>query len=151
MALLLPMATEAEEITDEPVGFEIAYLTSFYEFDFCGDSDAGRVFRTAIVEKIKACPYSAKARERFLGNIALNMDALLSTLLMSAANNRSLQLKPPPEAGVNPDGSPMTCADYLHSPPYLDLRKRLMRYADDKIGVDEALGESDCPSGPTAQ
>jgi hypothetical protein len=44
----------------------------------------------------------------------------------------------------------MSCADYRQRPAYLERRELLMRYKRGEIGIDEALGESDCPSGPAA-
>src|SRR4051794_10728092 len=45
--------------------FDRAYAASFYEFDACGDGLAGRIYRNALVEKLKQCPFSAPAKQRF--------------------------------------------------------------------------------------
>jgi len=153
-AFILPragIAQDASEIRKEPVGLEIAYLMSFPEFDSCGDSEAGRISRKAIIEKFRSCPYSAEAREKFEDNIRSNLEDMTSDLWSGAS--QGLKPKGPPEvedSKIDPSKKPLTCTDYRKTALYAERRDRLMRYAKGEIGVDEALGESDCPSGPAS-
>jgi hypothetical protein len=151
--LLVPVAVQAQAVPDEPVGAEIAYDLSFFDFDSCGDVEAGQVFRRLVVAKFKACPYSAAARDKFQTHIAETTEYLLSVLLKAHAEGRLDQLKGPTEIEeerINPHGGPKSCKEYREMPSYLERRERLMRYAKGEIGIDEALGDSTCPSGPAS-
>jgi hypothetical protein len=55
----------SSKLLDDPTPFEIGYGMSFYDFDACGDSEAGRIFRRAIIEKFDLCPFSPQARAKF--------------------------------------------------------------------------------------
>jgi hypothetical protein len=143
--LLVGFAAQAQSVPDEPVWLEIAYDLSFSGFDYCGDAEAGRIFRRLIIEKAKSCPYSDAAREKFRAHIAETTEDLLSELLQARADGRLDQLKGPPEVGPG-----MSCKDYLQTSAYLEQRERLMRYKRREISVDEALGENSCPSGPAS-
>ncbi|HVM86174.1 MAG TPA: hypothetical protein VMW18_19930 [Candidatus Binatia bacterium] len=126
---------------------------SFFDFDACGDGEAGRVLRKLILEMVKACPYSAAAREAFRSNVARNTEDMLSRIFQARADGSLDQLKGPPELEeekVNPNGGPKSCKEYRETPRYIERRNLLMRYAHKEIGADEALGGSDCPSGPAA-
>ncbi|GAB2179468.1 hypothetical protein [Dongia sp. agr-C8] len=152
-SLLFPIASHAQEVPDEPVGAEIAYGMSFFEFDVCGDVEAGRIFRRLIIAKIKACSYSAAAREKFQAHIFKTAEGFAEALLQARAEGRLDQLNGPPaieEEKINPHGGPKSCKEYRETSDYLERRERLMRYAKGEIGIDEALGEGGCPSGPAA-
>ncbi|WP_395016829.1 hypothetical protein [Dongia sp.] len=148
---MLPIAARAQEVPDEPVGAEIAYDMSFFDFDVCGDAEAGRVFRQLVMAKINACSYSNAARERFQAHIFKTAEGFATALLQARAEGRLDQLKGPPaieEEKINPHGGPKSCKEYREMPSYLERRERLMRYAKSEISIDEALGDSDCPKGP---
>ena len=150
---MLPIAAHAQEVPDEPVGAEIAYDMSFFDFDVCGDAEAGKVFRQLVIAKINACSYSNTARENFQAHIFKTTEGFATALLQARAEGRLDQLKGPPaieEEKINPHGGPKSCKDYREMPSYLERRERLMRYANGKISIDEALGDSDCPKGPSA-
>jgi len=126
---------------------------SFYEFDVCGDGEAGRIFRRLVIEKIKACSYSAAAREKFRAHIFNTAEEFAAALLLARAEGRLDQLKGPPameEEKINPNGGPKSCTEYLRMPTYLERRGRLMRYKRGEIGINEALDDSSCPSGPAS-
>jgi ABC-type transport system substrate-binding protein len=137
---------------DEPVALEIAYAMSFVDYDACGDAEAGRALRHAILAKLQACPYSPAAREMFQDVVRLNVDQLLSeTLGRQVSKDTATVLPPELKAGHrNPDGTPMTCSDYRSTPRYLERRANLLRYAHGEIGASQALDEQDCPSGPAS-
>jgi hypothetical protein len=141
------------ETTDEPVALEIAYAMSFFDFDACGDAEAAHIFRQLILEKVKSCPYSSAAKVAFYSNITNNMEYLLSSILKAKDNGTLDQLKGPPaieEEKIYPHGGPKSCKAYRAMPFYVERRERLMRYKRGEIGVDEALDESGCPSGPAS-
>src|ERR1041385_3360212 len=55
----------SSELLTDPTPFEVGYGMSFYDFDACGDSEAGGLFRRAIIEKLQACPFSPDAMQKF--------------------------------------------------------------------------------------
>jgi len=59
----------------------LAYLMSFPVHDTCGDEPAGIILRRAILEKLKACPYSAAAREKAKAEIIDQLSQLTSELI----------------------------------------------------------------------
>jgi hypothetical protein len=129
---------------DEPVGFEIAYGMSFFDFDACGDRVAGALFRQLIRDKVKSCPYSQAAKEKFAATVARDAEAFLSVLLTGISAGRPDQFKSTAaEQGIS-------CKEYQQTPAYVERRKRLVRYQYEEIGIDDALGDSDCPSGPAS-
>jgi hypothetical protein len=120
----------------------VAYLLSFPLHDACGDVEAGRILRRALLEKLEACPYSAGAKETARTTIIDELSRLASELIRHPGETPWANK----ELGHNPDGSAMSCQDYRQSQPYVEKRERLSRYGRGEIGVDEAIG-ADCPSG----
>ncbi len=146
ITLLLTAAARAQPVADdEPVALEIIYAFSFIDFDSCGDAEAGRILRELIRKKVTACSYSPAAKAAFENNVAANMEALLSEAMVARAEGRLHDFKGPPEVEQG-----MSCRDYRSQPEYVEQRERFLRYERGEIGVDEALGLSDCPSGPAS-
>jgi hypothetical protein len=138
----------SSELLSDPTPFEIAYGMSFYDFDACGDSEAGRIFRRAIIEKLELCPFSPEAKTKFEEWRTETLEGLLSQLL---SNQDGRPVGPPEvsEPTVNPNGAPMTCDSYRNTQRYLERRADLLRYSRSEITVDRLFGE-DCPSGPVS-
>jgi hypothetical protein len=144
--LLMPLVAWAQPVPDdEPAVLEVLYGLSFVDFDACGDTEAGKILRELIRKKVTACPYSPEAKAAFQANTASNIEDVLSEVMKARAEGRLDQIKGPPEVR---DG--MSCKDYRALPHYVEQRMLLVRYKRGEIGVDEALGFSDCPSGPAA-
>ncbi len=119
---------------------------SFYDFDACGDPEAGRILRSAIVEKLEHCPFSPEAKAKFEAWRVVTVEQLLSQLL---SNQDGAPVGPPEVTEPAPDGAPMTCERYRSTQRYLKRRADLLRYAKREITVDQLLGD-DCPSGPAS-
>ena len=144
LALATPSGAD-EQLTD-PTPFEIGYGMSFYDFDACGDPEAGRILRRAIVEKLERCPFSPQARAKFNAWRLETAEELASQLL---SNQDGIPVGPPEVTEPAVNGAPMTCERYRSTQRYLDRRADLLRYANREITVDQLLGE-DCPSGPAS-
>jgi hypothetical protein len=143
-------AQSTSGLLTDPTPYEIAYGMSFHDFDACGDSEAGRIFRRAVVEKLELCPFSPEAMAKFQEWRIGTLEGLLSDLWEAVSQG----IKPagPPELSVgqtNLDGTLMTCADYRSTPRYLKRRLDLLRYSRSELSVDQLLGE-ECPSGPAS-
>lgn len=73
-------AQSSSEMLSDPTAFEVAYALSFSEFDECGDSEAGRIFRRAVIERFEHCPFSPEARVRFQSSRIENLEAMATEL-----------------------------------------------------------------------
>jgi hypothetical protein len=130
----------------DPTPFEIGYGMSFYDFDACGDAEAGRILRSALIEKLEHCPFTPQAKARFEAWRLKTAEELLSQLL---SNQDGKPVGPPEVSEPAADGPPMTCDRYHSTPRYVHRRSELLRYANREITVDQLFGE-DCPSGPAS-
>jgi hypothetical protein len=139
-------ADQPSALLDDPTPFEIGYGMSFYDFDACGDPEAGKILRRAIVEKLEHCPFSPEAMARFEAWRVATAEELLSQLLSKQDGE---PVGPPEVSEPAADGKSMTCERYRGTQRYLDRRAELLRYAKREITVDQLLGE-DCPSGPAS-
>lgn len=137
--------SSSEQLSD-PTPFEIAYGMSFYDFDACGDSEAGRIFRRAIIEKLELCPFSLQARVKFEEWRTETLEGLLSELL---SNQDRRPVGPPEVSELAVNDAPMTCESYRNTHRYLNRRSDLLRYSRSEITVDQLFGEV-CPSGPAS-
>ncbi|HEV8389953.1 MAG TPA: hypothetical protein VGQ35_08920 [Dongiaceae bacterium] len=144
------MSQSSSELLSDPTPFEIAYGMSFYDFDACGDAEAGRILRRAIIEKLELCPFSTGAREEFQKWRLETLEDMAMGLWQAHVQGKD----PGGPAELydwqtNPPRPLMTCSEYRQTPRYLEKRGRLLSYARSEIGVDQAIGE-ECPSGPAS-
>ncbi|HKP26790.1 MAG TPA: hypothetical protein VJV39_23170 [Dongiaceae bacterium] len=149
LALATPSGADEQappDLLTDPAPFEIGYGMSFYDFDACGDAEAGRILRRAIVEKLERCPFSRQARAEFDAWRLETAEELASRLL---SNQDGIPVGPPEVTEPAANGRPMTCERYRSTQHYVDRRADLLRYANQEIPVDQLLGE-DCPSGPAS-
>jgi hypothetical protein len=138
----------SSELLTDPTPFEIGYGMSFYRYDACGDAELGRIFRRALLAKLHSCPFTPQALRDFEQWQITTLEQELSERL-SAQNAPFLG---PPEVSdpiSNPDGKPMTCAEYQAMPWYVERRAALLRYSRREISAGQLMGE-DCPSGPAS-
>jgi hypothetical protein len=111
--------------------FEQAYGASFYQFDACGDGIAGRIYRRALSDKLKQCPFSDAAKKRF-------------QLRAAAQRRKSSQVmaKMIDDIGGLPvrlEGMTRSCREQSDSPEYRLVRGRLDDYAAGKSGSDAVV------------
>lgn len=113
--------------------FEKAYAASFYEFDACGDSLGGRIYRSALVEKLKLCPFTPEARKRFQARSALQRRKSSEIMAKLIEANGGLP--------VRLEGMTRTCREQRDSPEYRAVRSGLDDYAAGKAGADRVVGQ----------
>jgi len=152
LALVSSDATSqsSSEMLTDPTPFEIDYGMSFYDFDACGDSEAGRIYRRAIIEKLEACPFSPDAMQKFQAWRIETLEDMAAQLWQAHAAGQDPG--GPPELydwQTNPPRPVMSCSEYRQTPRYLEKRALLLRYGRGEITVHQAIG-ADCPSGPAA-
>lgn len=142
----LPARSMAEDLSD-PTPFEIAYGMSFFEFDACGDAEAGRIFRRALMEKFARCPFTPDARVKFDKWRLEALEDLLSKSWEGYAQGETL--KGPSEL-YGDDGKPngMTCADYRATPRYRERHVALLQYDRGEIDAEAII--PGCPAGPAS-
>lgn len=136
---MLMSISKAEDTGHNPTALEAAYGMSFHMFDACDDAEAGQIFRQAILEKLKSCPYAPQTRQQFHDWLAENKDGL--------AVVQSSHLPPPPAilGMMADDPSVTTCKQYRETSAYQQHRNFLLRYSRGEVGVDQALGSGSCP------
>ncbi len=111
--------------------FETAYATSFYGFDACGDQVAGKTFRSALLEKLDACPFSPEARQHFRQWSAAQRKQSSQAMGRLVAENGGLPVKL--------EGMTQTCHEQRNSPDYLAVRDKLDQYAQGLLRAEALL------------
>ena len=111
--------------------FEKAYAASFYEFDACGDGIAGRVYRNALSAKLKQCPFSAEAKQRFQLRSSAQRRKSSQVMAKLIEDNGGLP--------VRLEGMTRSCHEQIDSPEYRVVRGRLDNYAAGKTGPDAVV------------
>jgi hypothetical protein len=110
------------------MAFEVGYGMSYYGFDACGDRWLGALFRKAVLEKFRSCPFTDAAVRKFedwRADTDRKVEADLAAYLV--------------EHGAFPerlDGMKMSCADAKRVPPYVELRDLLERYSRGEVSFD---------------
>jgi hypothetical protein len=113
--------------------FENAYAASFYEFDACGDGIAGRIYRGALVEKLKQCPFSAEAKKRFLVRATAQRRKSSQAMAKMIEDTGGLP--------VRLEGMTRSCREQADSPEYRVVRSRLDDYSVGKSGPDAVVAQ----------
>jgi hypothetical protein len=132
LATIPTAAVRADDATPgSTAAFEKAYAESFYQFDACGDGIAGRIFRTALTEKLKQCPFSAEAKTRFRAHSAAQRRQSSQAMAKMIEQNGGLP--------VRLDGMTRTCHEQMDSPEYRAVRSRLDDFAAGKSGPEAVV------------
>jgi hypothetical protein len=111
--------------------FEKAYGASFYEFDACGDGIAGRIYRSALTDKLKHCPFSDAAKQRFQTRAAAQRRKSGQVMAKMIEDTGGLP--------VRLEGMTRSCHEQSDSPEYHLVRSRLDQYAAGKSGPDAVV------------
>jgi hypothetical protein len=113
--------------------FEKAYAASFYEFDACGDGIAGRIYRSALVARLKQCPFSAAAKQHFpvwaAAQRRMSTEAIDN--LIEAHGGLPIRL----------DGMARTCREQMESSEYRVVRGRLDDFAAGRLTADAVVAQ----------
>jgi hypothetical protein len=137
-ALLGPGTVIADE-TPKPAplertdAFEKAYAASVYEFDACGDGLAGRIYRNALTDRLKQCPFSEAAKKRFQRRAAAQRRVSGLAMAKLIETNGGLP--------VRLDGMTRTCREQSESPEYRAVLSRLDDYAAGKAGPEAVVAQ----------
>jgi hypothetical protein len=111
--------------------FDKAYAASFYEFDACGDGIAGRVYRKALTEKVRQCPFSADAKQRFQTRSVAQRRKSSAAMEKLIEDNSGLPMRL--------EGMTRTCREQIDSPEYREVHGRLDDYVGGKVGADAVV------------
>ncbi len=121
--------------------FRQAYAASFYQFDACGDSLAGRIYRNALSARLKQCPFPAEAKAQFQtwakAQARRSGDAIRT--LIDDNGGMPIRLV----------GMTRTCREQIESPEYRAVRDRLDTFAAGKSGA-EAVVPQQCDTDAIA-
>jgi hypothetical protein len=138
---IIHVAVAQANVAPEPApleridAFEKAYAASFYRFDACGDGIAGRTYRSALVVRLKQCPFSDSAKARFLARAAAQRRKSSEQINKLIEMNGGLP--------VRLAGMTRTCREQMNSPQYRALRSRLDAFSAGKLKAD-AIVEQSC-------
>ncbi|HUB16682.1 MAG TPA: hypothetical protein VMB34_32410 [Acetobacteraceae bacterium] len=113
--------------------FETAYAASFYQFDACGDGIAGNAYRSALVNKLKRCPFSDAAKAHFMSRLAAQRRKSAAQINKLIETNGGLP--------VQLAGMTRTCREQMDSPKYRELRRRLDAYSAGKLKADGVVAQ----------
>jgi hypothetical protein len=116
---------------EHTVAFEKAYAASFYQFDACGDGISGRTWRSALVARLKQCPFSDAAKARFMARAAAQRRKSAEQINKLIETNGGLP--------VRLAGMTRTCREQRDSPEYRDVRNRLDAFAAGKLKADKVV------------
>ena len=64
LAITASASAETTKLTGT-AKFQAAFQGSFYGFDVCGDAANGKLYRKALIDKVKRCPYTEDAKAAF--------------------------------------------------------------------------------------
>lgn len=142
-----PAIAQSSTALTDPSAFAIAYGMSFLEYDTCGDGEAGRLARQAIVERFEQCPFTPGAKAGFQSWRIDQLEKLASELFQML----ELGQRPNPAnlGEFNPDGTPMNCSGHRKTSRYIAHRAELIRYGRGEIKVEELLPDR-CDVSPVA-
>ncbi len=132
--LLLGAASAgAEQVAagDRTEAFENAYAAAFYEFDACGDGIAGRTYRSALVDRLKQCPFPDAAKQHFQTRAALQRRKSSQAMAKLIEDNGGLPARLP--------GMTRSCREQMDSPEYRAVRSRLDAFAAGKAGAESVV------------
>ncbi len=130
--VLVPAAgLRAEEALTDTRAFEHAAATSFYGFDACGDGLDGRLYRRALMDKFRHCPFSDAARARFADRVQAQQRVSRAKLDQVIDENGGLPVQLP--------GMDRTCHEQLASPDHQRLHEALQKYASGDLGAEAVL------------
>lgn len=138
LANLVPATIRAEDASkpatlERTSAFENAYAASFYEFDACGDGLGGRIYRTALMDRLKQCPFSEAAKKRF------QLRAAAQRRKSSQAIGKLIE-----DYGGLPvrlEGMTRSCREQADSPEYRLIRSRLDDYSAGRVGSDSVVAQ----------
>lgn len=118
---------------ESTAAFQNAYAASFYQFDACGDGVAGNIYRSALVARLKQCPFSAAAKQRFPAWAAAQRHK--SSLAMSKLIEENGGLP------IRLEGMTQTCREQRESSEYRAVRSRLDDFAAGRISPDAVVAQ----------
>jgi hypothetical protein len=126
-------ADEAPEpaLLERTDAFDKAYGASFYEFDACGDGIAGRIYRSALVDKLKQCAFSEAARKRFQLRATAQRRKSNQVMAKLIEDNGGLPMRL--------EGMTRSCREQFDSPEYRLVRSRLDDFSSGKLGSDAVI------------
>jgi hypothetical protein len=120
--------TPTMERTD---AFEKAYGASFYEFDACGDGIAGRIYRSALADKLKQCPFSESAKKRFQARATAQRRKSSQAMAKLIEDHGGLPMRL--------EGMTRSCREQFDSPEYRQVRSRLDEFSAGRLASDAVV------------
>ncbi len=123
--------TDEAAVLERTDAFEKAYGASFYEFDACGDGIAGRIYRSALADKLKHCPFSESAKQRFQLKATAQRGKSSEAIAKLIEDHGGLPMRL--------EGMTRSCREQFDSPEYRQVRSRLDDFSARKLGSDAVV------------
>ena len=130
VACLAPVVVQGEEPASTHA-FRQAYAASFYEFDACGDGVAGRIYRSALSNKLRQCPFSADAKKAFQTWAAAQRQKSGEAMTKLIEDHGGLPIRL--------EGMTRTCREQIDSPEYRSVRMHLDAYGAGRSDLDTVV------------
>jgi hypothetical protein len=111
--------------------FEMSYAASFYSLDACGDGLAGQLYRRALLEKFKHCPFSAAARAHFLHRSTVEREKASDAIKAMIEQRGGMPM--------HLDGMAMTCHGQHTDADYQAFRGKLDQYGQGAVSADTII------------
>jgi hypothetical protein len=127
-------AEDAVKPLERTDAFEQAYAASFYEFDACGDGLGGRIYRTALSDRVRQCPFSDTAKKRFQMRAAAQRRKSSQMMAKLIEDHGGLP--------VRLDGMTRSCREQADSAEYRLVRSRLDDFSAGKLGSDGVVTQA---------
>ncbi len=139
LALAVPAAAQ-QPLTDT-AAFERADAESFWRFDACGDPLAGRMYRDALADRVRSCPFTSEAQARFVQRVRAQAKKSADMLQRLIDEHGGLP--------VQLDGMTRTCREQRDSAEYQALRASLEQERRGEAAPDAVFAAAcDAADGP---
>ncbi len=141
VALALAGPAVAEEALTDTAAFERADAESFWRFDACGDALAGRMYRDALADRVRSCPFTPEAQTRFVQRVRAQAKKSADMLQHLIDEHGGLP--------VRLDGMTRTCREQRESAEYQTLLASLEQERRGDAAPDAVFAAAcDSPDGP---
>ena len=121
----------AKPVLEDTKAFERAYAASFYDFDACGDGLGGRIYRNALSDRVRHCPFSDIAKKRFQMRAAAQRKKSSEAMAKLIEDKGGLPMRL--------DGMTRSCREQADSPEYRSIRTRLDDFSAGKLASDAVV------------
>lgn len=131
LAIHVGAAQAQDPMLERTEAFDRAFAASFYIYDACGDAKHGRIFRQALVERFRQCPFTPAAQASFRQRSAAQKEKSAKIIEAIIEEHGGLP--------VRLDGMTLTCHEQQRLPDYVALSEKLDLFGDGRLAVADLM------------